>query len=80
MKDTEKPIVEFHELAHYFLHRGDGNVRRKWNKEMSDYQEWKEVEANAAAFVAVAPTFKLGLFLEYVTPFAMKREKKGGAR
>lgn len=77
LRGTEKLRVEFHELAHYFLHDGErvsmregefiGSKFRNYSKRLTPAQEWAEVEANTAAIVAIAPGFSLLLFLQFCT-------------
>jgi Zn-dependent peptidase ImmA (M78 family) len=81
LKGAQKLLTEFHELAHHFLHRGqyDG-LKRVLGEGRSPYQDWKEVEADAAALYAVAPAFELSIMLELMSPKIVRMKWGGGKK
>lgn len=82
LRGRDKVRVEFHELGHYFLHSHRKGLLRIVGVDF-DYtpeQEWVETEANAVAFVALAPGFRLKDFLQIASLSAAKHNWSRAAR
>jgi Zn-dependent peptidase ImmA (M78 family) len=83
LKGSNRVRSEFHELAHHFLHGRDRDLKvlaSKFDQKLTDPQEWAEVEATAAACVALAPGFSLLSLIQIVTGSASRYNWKGGAK
>lgn len=72
LKGTEKLFVEFHELAHYFLHTGQRSLFQHGieagEATYTPEQEWAELEATSAAVTALNPAFPIEDILRVCLP------------
>lgn len=86
LKGTPLLTVLFHELGHHFMHRGEVPPLRLADAEPKGVADWREVEADAAANIALRPKARISKLLREALPvmrWIMREDgagKKRGAR
>jgi len=84
LRGRRKLLAEFHELAHHFLHgwRHDFRSELAWERlggkrHYTPRQEWAEMQADAAALLAVAPGLSLPAVVRFLLPELSMTQTRG---